>query len=146
MAHVMIFVAPVPSTNREAYLEHSRKAAAIFKDLGATEIVECWGSDVPDGELTSLPMAVKLEEGETVVMGWIHWPSKEVRDASMDKAMQDPRMQEIFSNMPLDGKRLIFGGFETILEACCCGRGLQRSRSRIDDRSDPKWLTSETTL
>ena len=116
MAYVECFVAPVPSDKRDDYLAACTKMAEVHKEHGALSITECWGVAVPDGELTSFPLAVKLEEGETVVMGWIHWPSKEVRDASMDKAMQDPRMQEIFENMPLDGKRLIFGGFEKILE------------------------------
>ena len=117
MAYVDGFVAAVPNANKQKFLDHARYSAQIFKDHGAAKVVENWGDDVPDGELTSFPLAVKLEEGETVVMGWIHWPSKDVRDAAFEKAMEDPRMQEIFENMPLDGKRLIFGGFETILEA-----------------------------
>ena len=74
MAFISMFMAPVPSGNRDAYVDHARKAAAIFRDLGALEVVETWGVDVPDGEVTSMPMAVKLGEGETVVIGWIRWP------------------------------------------------------------------------
>ena len=115
MAFISMFMAPVPSGNRDAYVDHASKAAAIFKDLGALEVVETWGIDVPDGEVTSMPMAVKLGEGETVVIGWIRWPSKEVSDAAWAAMESDPRMAEL-AEMPFDGKRMIFGGFDPILE------------------------------
>ena len=116
MAFISMFMAPVPNGNRDAYIEHSRKAAVVFRDLGALEVVETWGVDVPDGELTSMPMAVRLGEGESVVIGWVRWPSKEAADAAWAKMEEDPRMAEL-SEMPFDGMRMIFGGFETILEA-----------------------------
>lgn len=90
-------------------------AAGIFKELGALKVVECWGDDVPDGEVTSFPMAVKCRDDETVVFSWLIWPSKQVRDAGMAKMMEDPRMQPDVNPMPFDGKRMIFGGFETIV-------------------------------
>ena len=116
MAHIGMFVAPVPSDGKEAYLTHSRQAAVIFKELGALEVVECWGTAVPDGQVTSFPMAVKLQEGETVVCGWIRWPSKEVADAAMENMQSDPRWAEM-GEMPFDGKRMIFGGFDVMMEA-----------------------------
>ncbi|MEL7488560.1 MAG: DUF1428 domain-containing protein, partial [Pseudomonadota bacterium] len=70
----------------------------------------------PDGEVTSFPMAVKLEPEETVVFSWIEWPSKEARAAGMEKAMKDPRLQPGENPMPFDGKRMIFGGFETVVD------------------------------
>ena len=70
---------------------------------------------MPDGELTSFRMAVKAEDGETVVFSWIVWPSKSVRDAGMERMMADPRMSEENNPMPFDGKRMIFGGFQMIL-------------------------------
>ena len=76
-------------------------------------VVECWGVDVPEGKLTSMPMAVKLEEGETVVLSWISWPSKEARDAAWEKLMADERMAGM--EMPFDGSRMIFGGFDVVL-------------------------------
>ncbi len=79
-------------------------------------MVECWGDDVPDGKLTSFPMAVKCEENETVVFSWIIWSSREARDEGSQKAMADPRMQQA-GEMPFDGKRMIFGGFEMIVES-----------------------------
>ena len=92
-------------------------AAVVFKEHGAVKVVECWGSDVPDGTTTSFPMAVKRKEDETVVFSWITWPSRKVRDEGMKKAMADPRLQPDRNPMPFDGKRLIYGGFEVILDA-----------------------------
>jgi uncharacterized protein YbaA (DUF1428 family) len=115
MSYVDGFVTPVPKANREAYLEHAGLAAALFKEHGATAVVECWGDDVPEGKLTSFPMAVKCEPGETVVFSWITWPSRAVRDDSWKKLMADPRMQPGAMTMPFDGKRLIYGGFEVVL-------------------------------
>ena len=79
MSYVDGFVAAVPSANREKFKKHAEDAAAIFKDYGALKVVECWGDDVPEGELTSFPMAVKRKDDETVVFSWIIWPSREVR-------------------------------------------------------------------
>ena len=79
-------------------------------------MVECWGDDVPDGEPTSFPLAVKREAAETVVFSWIWWPSKAVRDSAMTKIMQDERVSPENNPMPFDGARPIFGGFEVLIE------------------------------
>lgn len=117
MTYVDGFVAAVPTANREAFRKHAADAAPVFKEHGALKVVECWGDDVPDGKVTSFPMAVKCEPGETVVFSWIVWPSREVRDAGMAKVMADPRMQVDANPMPFDGKRVIYGGFEVVVEA-----------------------------
>ena len=117
MSYVDGFVAAVPSANREAYREHAEKALAVFKEHGATRCVECWGDDVPDGKLTSFPIAVQRKPDETVVFSWVEWPSKEARDAGWAKIMADPRMQPEANPMPFDGQRLIYGGFTPIVEA-----------------------------
>jgi len=109
------FVCPVKAEKREAYLKAARTAAEVFTELGALSVVENWGDDVPDGKLTSLPMAVKLEADEVVVFSWVVWPSKDVRNTAWEKAQADPRMNMM--DMPFDGKRLIYGGFQTILTA-----------------------------
>jgi uncharacterized protein YbaA (DUF1428 family) len=108
------FVAAVPLANNEAYLKHAQEVAVVFKEHGALSVVESWGDDVPEGKLTSFPMAVKREEGEVVVFSWIQWPSKAVRDSAWEKVMADPRMQN--TEMPFDGKRMIYGGFQIIME------------------------------
>jgi uncharacterized protein YbaA (DUF1428 family) len=117
MSYVDGFVAAVPTANREAFRKHAADAAVVFKELGALRVVECWGDDVPDGKVTSFPLAVKKKEDETVVFSWIIWPSRQARDEGMKKMMADPRMQPEANPMPFDGKRLIFGGFEVLVEA-----------------------------
>ena len=116
MPYVDGFVIPVPTAKREAYIKLAEQASAVFKEYGALKVVECWGDDVPEGKITSFPMAVKRQEDETVVFSWIIWPSRAVRDEGSKKVMADPRMQP-GETMPFDGKRLIYGGFEMILES-----------------------------
>ena len=72
--------------------------------------------DVPDGELTSFPMAVKAKPGEVIVFSWIEWSSKEARDKGMEACMADPIFNDDTMDMPFDGARMLIGGFETILE------------------------------
>jgi len=110
------FVAAVPTANRDAYRRHAEAAAVVFKEHGALKLVECWGDDVPDGKLTSFPMAVKKQAHETVVFSWIAWPSREARDAGMKKVMADPRSKPEANPMPFDGKRLIYGGFSVLVD------------------------------
>ena len=117
MSYVDGFVAAVPTANREAYRAHAEKALAVFKEHGATRCVEAWGDDVPDGKVTSFPLAVQRKPEETVVFSWVEWPSKEARDAGWQKIMADPRMQPEANPMPFDGQRLIYGGFQPIVEA-----------------------------
>jgi uncharacterized protein YbaA (DUF1428 family) len=117
MNYVDGFVAAVPTANREIYRQHASTAAAVFREYGALNVVECWGDDVPEGKLTSFSMAVKRAANETVVFSWVTWPSRQVRDEAWKKVMADPRLQPDANPMPFDGKRLIYGGFEVILEA-----------------------------
>lgn len=114
MPFLDITVIPVPTANKAAYLEHSRKTTPFFKEHGATGVTECWGEDVPDGKVTDFKRAVALKDGETVAVGWIAWPDKAVRDAAWEKLMQDERMMGM--DMPFDGKRMIFACFEVVLE------------------------------
>jgi uncharacterized protein YbaA (DUF1428 family) len=117
MSYVDGFVAAVPTANREIYKTHAEAASVVFKEHGALAMVECWGDDVPDGQTTSFPMAVKRKDDETVVFSWITWPSREARNEGMRKVMADPRMQPDVNPMPFDGKRLIYGGFEVLFTA-----------------------------
>ena len=117
MTYIDGMVAAVPTANREKFKKHAQDAAAVLKEYGALKVVECWGDDVPEGKLTSFPMAVKREPDETVVFSWIVWPSRQVRDAGMQKFMADHRMQPDKNPMPFDGKRMIYGGFEVLLES-----------------------------
>ncbi|MBR0670916.1 DUF1428 domain-containing protein [Neoroseomonas soli] len=116
MTYVDGFVLAVPNAKREAYLRHAEQVAPRLREHGALAFVECWGDDVPEGKLTSFPMAVKCEPEETVVFSWVTWPSKEVRDKAWAAIMADPSMRMDPANMPFDGKRMIYGGFRAILE------------------------------
>jgi uncharacterized protein YbaA (DUF1428 family) len=117
MTYIDGFVAPVPTANRATYKKHVEEVAHVFKEYGALKLVECWGDDVPDGKLTSFPLAVQKKDDETVVFSWIVWVSKKARDEGMKKVMADPRTQPDVNPMPFDCKRLIFGGFELLVEA-----------------------------
>lgn len=116
MSYVEGFVAAVPTANREEYRVHASKAAELFQQFGAIRVVECWGDDVPRGEITDFHRAVQAKDNETVVFSWTEWPDKSTRDSGMEKIMET--MPEFMKNypMPFDGKRLIFGGFEPIVD------------------------------
>ncbi|MDB5374485.1 MAG: hypothetical protein JWP04_3127 [Belnapia sp.] len=116
MGYVEGFVVAVPAANKDIYRRCAAEAAPMFKEFGATRMVECWGDDVPEGKLTDFRGAVRAEPGEVVVFSWIEYPSKEVRDAANAKMHADPRMKAMGERMPFDGKRMIFGGFSTLLD------------------------------
>jgi uncharacterized protein YbaA (DUF1428 family) len=116
MIYVDGIVLPVKAgTSQAAYAAFATGIAPIFKDHGATRVVDCWGDDVPDGQHTDFRRAVQAQEGETVVFSWIEWPDKATRDAGMAKVRDDPRMQSP-GDMPIDGKRMIFGGFQAVAD------------------------------
>lgn len=107
----------VPTANREAYLQYAQNVAKVFKEHGALSLVECWGDDVPEGKINSMHTAVLRKPDETVVFSWITWPNKAARDTGMQKVLADPRNATIMAAMPLDGSRVIFGGFEMVVSA-----------------------------
>jgi uncharacterized protein YbaA (DUF1428 family) len=114
MTYIDGFVAAVPTANKEMYLQHAQAAAVVFKEFGALSVVETWGDDVPEGKLTSFTMAVQRKSDETVIFSWITWRDKQARDMGMKKAMEDKRLTSM--EMPFDGKRMIYGGFEVVLD------------------------------
>jgi uncharacterized protein YbaA (DUF1428 family) len=116
MAYIDGYVVAVPAENKHKYQEVASRTAKVFKEHGALRVVESWGDDVPEGKLTSFPMAVKAMDNEKVVFSWVLWPSREVRDQGMQKVMADPRMKGDPDSWPFDGKRMIFGGFEPIVD------------------------------
>ncbi len=118
MPYVDGFVLPVPRKNVEAYRAIAAKAGAVWREYGALQYRECVGDDVKPGEHTSFPQAVKLEEGETVVFAWIVYESRAKRDEINEKVMKDPRLNDMMdmNNMPFDGKRMFWGGFEMIVD------------------------------
>ena len=116
MTYVEGFVVAVPTANKEAYRKHAADAAPLFKEFGATRMVEAWGDDVPDGKLNDFKGAVQAKPDETVVFSWFEYPDKATRDAANAKMMSDPRMEAMGANMPFDGQRMIMGGFDSIVD------------------------------
>ena len=109
-------VIAVPNSAREAYAAYTNAMSEMFIQSGAVRSVDAWGDMVPDGKHTDFKKAVAAKPDETVVFGWIEWPSKDVRDAAWQKLMADPRMQA--ETAPgIDESRRIFGGFVPILDA-----------------------------
>ncbi len=116
MSYVDGFVIAVPTANKQKFIDHAEFIDPVFKEYGALRIVECWGDDVPDGEVTDFRKSVQAKDDESVVFSWIEWPDKATRDAGMKKMMDDPRMDPKDAPMPFDGKRMIYGGFARVVE------------------------------
>ena len=119
MAHYVDgFVVPVPTKNIDAYRRMARRAGKIWLEYGALAYQECVADDAKPGKLTSFPQSVKLEAGETVVFSWIVYKSRKARDTIIAKVMKDPRLADMMDpkTMPFDGKRMIYGGFKTIVQ------------------------------
>jgi len=114
------FVIAVPTTNKQKLIDHANHADTIFTEMGATRVIECWGDDVPEGSVTDFRKAVQATEDESIVLSWVEWPDKETRDAAMAKMMAegfyDERMDPEKNPMPFDGKRMIYGGFQQIID------------------------------
>jgi uncharacterized protein YbaA (DUF1428 family) len=106
----------VPKNNIETYKEQARLAGSVWMEHGALSYVECIGEDTPYGEVTSFPRAVQATDDEVVVFSWVTYESRQARDAILAKVMADPRLKDSMENMPFDGKRMIYGGFESFME------------------------------
>ena len=115
MPYITGFLTPVKSENKDRYIASAHASWPLFQKYGALEQVETWGSDVPDGKLTSFPMAVKLEPGEVVALSWIRWPDKAAADTCFANMQSDPAFADL--DMPFDTQRMIWGGFETIFRS-----------------------------
>lgn len=116
MPYVDGFVIAVPKANIEAYKKLATLGRDVWMEFGALGYVECMGDDVPYGTLTSLPRAVHATDDEVIFLSWITYESREKRDEINAKVMADPRMKPDMEAMPFDGKRLIFGGFQSVVE------------------------------
>ena len=117
MNYIDGYVIAVPTANEKPTAPRPKKWLCLFKKHGALNVIENWGNDVPEGKLTSFTMAVKREESESIVFSWVTWPSKTVRDEAWKAVMQEPEMNDTSAPNLFDGKRMIFGGFETIVQA-----------------------------
>lgn len=119
MSYIDGFVIPVPTANKQKFIEHARMADSVFIEHGAIRILECWGDDIPDGKWTDFRKAVQATDDESIVFSWIEWPDKATRDKAMQAMMsgelKDDRLDPEKNPMPFDGKRLIYGGFAPIV-------------------------------
>jgi uncharacterized protein YbaA (DUF1428 family) len=118
MPYVDGFVVPVPKKNVNAYRSMARKAGRVWKDHGALEFRECIADDVKVGKWTSFPRSVKLKPRETVMFSYIVYKSRADRDRILAKVMKDKRLAKMMDPkaMPFDGKRMIYGGFKSIVD------------------------------
>jgi uncharacterized protein YbaA (DUF1428 family) len=121
MTYVEGFVVAVPTANKEAYRKHAADAAPLFKEFGVARMVECWGDDVPDGKVNDFKGAVQAKDDETVVFSWFEYPDKATRDAAGKRMMEDPRMKAMGENIPFDGKRMIYAGFDAFVDESAAG-------------------------
>jgi uncharacterized protein YbaA (DUF1428 family) len=117
MTYIDGFVVAVPTARRAAYREHAARGWAMLRAAGATRMCEGWGDDVPHGTRTDFHRAVHAGDDETVVFSWIEYPDKATRDAAASRIMADPAMAELAATMPFDGARMIYGGFDVLVEA-----------------------------
>ena len=112
--YVNSMVASVPNDKKDSYIKHAKAASAIMKEHGALRALDAWGENVPEGKNTSFPMAVQKKDDETVLVSWVEWESKEASEKGMEAFMNDPRTANL--EMPFDGQRLIWGGFDVIVD------------------------------
>ena len=110
------FIVPVKTARKAEYAAMSRAVAAVFIKHGATRVTECWADDVKPGKLTSFPQAVMLEDDETAVFSWIEFPDKGARDACYEQSFKDPAMPDMSRPDIVAGPRMIFGGFELLID------------------------------
>jgi uncharacterized protein YbaA (DUF1428 family) len=116
MTYIEGFITAVPIANKDAYVHHATGFAPLIRELGATRMVESWSDDVPEGKITDFRKSVQAKDDEAVVFSWFEYPDRATRDAANEKIMSDPRMKEIGAAMPFDGKRMIYGGFDVIVD------------------------------
>ena len=110
------FIVPVPENNKAAYEKHASQFAPLVQEVGVRRMVESWDSDVPEGKVTDFRKAVDATPEEKVVFSWFEYPNRQARDTANEKFMSDPKMEEMGKDMPFDGKRMIMGGFESIVD------------------------------
>jgi uncharacterized protein YbaA (DUF1428 family) len=118
------FIVPVPEANRAAYEKHATDFGPIVANVGVKRMVESWDNDVPEGKVTDFRKAVDAKPDEKIVFSWFEYPNRQARDAANEKFMSDPQIAEAAGKeMPFDGKRMVMGGFDAIVEEGSAGGG-----------------------
>ncbi len=111
------YVTAVPKKNKQDYIDLAKRIVPIFMKFGAVRVADCWQDDVPRGNDINFFKAVNANEDEDVVLSWLEYPSKDVRDAAVTKMDQDPELQELWKHMPFNVERMIVGGFQSIMDS-----------------------------
>jgi uncharacterized protein YbaA (DUF1428 family) len=115
MAYVESYIVPVLTARFDDYHQIAAESAAIWRKLGAISVMEARAENAPYGNLTSFPRAVMATEAETVVVAYVTFRDRAHRDAVMAKMEVDATMMALFEKAPVDGKRMIWGGFEVFV-------------------------------
>ena len=115
MTYLDGFICPVKPGRKADYIKMAETAAPLFIEFGALRVVETWNDDLMVGKTNDFRTAVIAEEGEDIVFSWVEWPDKATRDKGWDSMMKDERMKGP-DDSPMAGKRMIWGGFNTILD------------------------------
>lgn len=116
MTYYTGMVAAVPTANRQKYTDHLQVAWPMMQKYGATRMIENWGVDTPKGKVTDFQGAVNAKDDETIVFSWLEWPDRTTADKAWSEMQNDPDMAAM-GEMPFDGSRMIFGGFDPVMEA-----------------------------
>src|SRR6478672_11668194 len=116
MSYFEGFILAVPEANKDAFRDHAYQVADFAREFGVTRQLEAWEDDVPEGKVTDFRKAVNAKPDEKIIFSFFEYPSKAVRDAANEKFRSDPRLPPLAEKTPFDGKRMILGGFEAIVE------------------------------
>jgi uncharacterized protein YbaA (DUF1428 family) len=140
MAYVDGFLVPVPKNKMDAYVALAKLASKVWMEHGALEYRECAAEDVKPGKVTSFPQAVIMKKNETVVFSWIVYKSRADRDRIMKKVMTDPRLADMMDpkSMPFDGQRMIFGGFDVVVDVANKGKSAKKAAAKPRAKSARK--------
>jgi uncharacterized protein YbaA (DUF1428 family) len=117
------FIVPVPEASKDAFAKHANQMTPLLQEIGVRRQVEAWDSDLPEGKVTDFRKSVNAKPDEKVVFAWFEYPDRKARDAANEQMRSDPRMAEVGGDAPFDGKRMIFGGFDAIVEEGSGGGG-----------------------
>ncbi len=116
MSYIEFYVLPVTAARIDDYRKIATESAALYLGHGALSVVETVADDAPVGEITSFPRSVQLADDEIVVCAYITYRDRAHRDDVQAKVMADAEMHKIMETVPVDGKRMIWGGFKTIVD------------------------------
>lgn len=120
MSYIEGLIAAVPTAKKDVLHRTTAEAAPLFKQFGATRVVELLGDDIPRGKTIDFKSAVKARDDEEVVLSWVEYPDKQTRDLANQKVLANAKLKEITDALPIERERAITAGFTALLDE---GRG-----------------------